>query len=452
MKIALMDDLTIYVKKDKHYSIEIDENKVLAESIHDLEELKEPDPYFFNLKSVEHENGKYTLNYIVEEEFKPLISAKKYNEVMRLSLLDRLLEINPLQNFEQPVFIHPQNIFFQDLRTLKFLYRSNKWLPYDETQPLEQYKLLILSMLSQHSYEHFKLKKQELLQKEKNDFFYYINQARDVKELKALVSKEFYRSETKHFEDLEKNKKKKKNNITIKIVAGTLGTILLVTLVFGLVKMQTSEVEQVYQQKIEKQNDDLAVYKALSKDDINEAVTLLKKNGNDSSEIAQIYFDNGEYNKAIKEDKGFIKKVIQKLYDDGKEEDVLSLESSSQYVETEKKIIQYDYSYLLGQKALLSDKDQLIRLGYAFVKHGDLDDAREVYTRQKDEGLDLAIKIKEQEDKLNEAKKQLDQLKKKKDKDKDKKVKEQEKDIDNKTKELDKLKEEQKNLEKKGSE
>ena len=159
MKILLIDDLTAY-SKGNEYVIHINDNKVLAENINELEGLKKDNKYCFPLTSVEHEGQKYILKYSTEEGYKPIIRAKNYSKVLRLSLLERILDINPLEKFEDKVLLHPQNIFFKDLKTIKFMYRSNKLIPYSHNYTeLEQYKLISMSMLSEFSFEKFKINK-----------------------------------------------------------------------------------------------------------------------------------------------------------------------------------------------------------------------------------------------------------------------------------------------------
>jgi len=51
---------------------------VLAERIEDLKDLQEDSPYFFTLRDIKKENDRFILDYLMEEEYKPLIKAKEY--------------------------------------------------------------------------------------------------------------------------------------------------------------------------------------------------------------------------------------------------------------------------------------------------------------------------------------------------------------------------------------
>lgn len=436
----MIDDITLYINKNKHYTAEIDKNKALADGINNLEDLKEHKEGFFELKSIEEKDGKYLLNYIIEDEYRPLIEAKKYSPVMRLALLETVLKVDPLLKLNELVPLHPQNIFFKDLRTVKFMYRSNRWLPYEEKLlPLEQYKILALSILSKYSYEQFKIKKQELLAKEKSDFYYNINNTRNLEELQRCISKELYKVETEHFFGLVESQKKKKRGFWQKAFFIT-GSVIVVLLLFaGVTKYQMNKVAREYEGKLDRQEKVTQFYQALSNNNTGKAVKLLKENGAKKSQIAELYFKHGQYNKAIDTDPSYVKKVINHLYKKNKKDEILSLapRNKSDYLDTEKKIIQYDYSFLTQNTPLIDDKDQLRRIGLAFVEHNSLLDARNVEQRTKDKVLNKAIKQKDLENSITKAKNNLKELKKGKDKEK---IKAQEKELDALNKQLDEIK------------
>ena len=189
MKITLMEDATLYINKNTQYKVELGNNIVLFENDSELEDLKKKSKYFFTLKKVTHENEKCILNYEIEEGYQSFFKAKKYSKVIRLSLLERVLELDPLSNLNEKVLLHPQNIYFKDLKTIKFLYRSNRFLPsVKNLAVIDQYKLLVLSILSKYSYEQFKIKKIELLEKEKNDFLNKIENANTITEIHELIN------------------------------------------------------------------------------------------------------------------------------------------------------------------------------------------------------------------------------------------------------------------------
>ncbi|MDQ7861003.1 hypothetical protein RCO48_08195 [Peribacillus frigoritolerans] len=76
-------------------------------------------------------------------------------------------------------------------------------------EKLEQYKILTLSMFSRFSYEKYKREKENLLKKEKDEFFFRIENAGSVEDLKELIASKLQVEETLHFFRIRSGKTKK---------------------------------------------------------------------------------------------------------------------------------------------------------------------------------------------------------------------------------------------------
>ncbi|MFE4353668.1 type VII secretion protein EssB/YukC [Peribacillus butanolivorans] len=446
MKIQLFELGTLFILKNRHYRLEIATNKVLAERVEDLTELQEEHPYFFTLKDIKKENDRLILGYVIEEGYQPLQIAKSYSTVLRLALLNQLLEVDPLHNFNGKVLIHPRNIFFKDMKKLKFLYRSNQWLPFEgHIEKLEQYKILTLSMFSRFSYEKYKREKENLLKKEKDEFFFRIENAGSVEDLKELIASKLQEEETLHFFGLEaeKQKIKKQKKILTGISIGISAAVF--TLALFLQQIAVKEAETVYATELEKAEQKSTFYKLVSEDKYDDALSLLKKTGGSKKEFANLYFEKGEYQKAIEADDNLIKPSVEALYKANKKEEILGLEAESDYLDIEKKIVSYDYSVLLSMQAFTKDKDQQLRIGQAFAEHGDLTDANDLNKRLKNKELTVTIRKKELQNQVTHLEEQIKNLKKKKG-GKSKDIKEQ---LDPKNKELTTYKTELDKLDKK---
>ncbi|MEJ9232744.1 hypothetical protein LAV79_25555 [Peribacillus butanolivorans] len=446
MKIQLFELGTLFILKNWHYRLEIATNQVLAERVEDLAELQEEHPYFFTLKDIKKENDRLILGYVLDEGYQPLQIAKSYSTVLRLALLNQLLELDPLHNFNEKVLIHPRNIFFKDMKKLKFLYRSNQWLPFEgHIEKLEQYKILTLSMFSRFSYEKYKREKENLLKKEKDEFLFRIENAGSVENLKELIASKLQEEETLHFFGLEaeKQKIKKQKRILTGISIGISAAVF--TLALFLQQIAVKEAETVYATELEKAEQKSTFYKLVSEDKYDDALSLLKKTGGSKKEFANLYFEKGEYQKAIEADDNLIKPSVEALYKANKKEEILGLEAESDYLDIEKKIVSYDYSVLLSMQAFTKDKDQQLRIGQAFAEHGDLTDANDLNKRLKNKELKVTIRKKELQNQVAHLEQQIKNLKKKKDV-KSKDIKEQ---LDPKNKELTTYKTELDKLDKK---
>ncbi|MBV4438437.1 hypothetical protein [Clostridium tyrobutyricum] len=404
MKILLIDDLTVYTKKNE-YTVHIADNKVLAENISELEVLKKENEYCFPLVSVEHEGQKYILKYSIEEGYKPITRAKIYSNVLRLSILERILAINPLEAFEDKVILHPQNIFFKDLKSIKFMYRSNKLIPYIHNYTdLEQYKLLVMSMISQYSLEKFKINKNSLLNKIKDNFLFKVDKAQSIEELHSIVNEKLNTDETQHFKDIETTKKLNTQKKTMtRILTGAVILIILIV-VIGVSKVSNNKVKDVYSNKIEMADNKANAYKYLSLGEYQRGTNLLKKSGYTKSQISDVYLEFEQYDSAIKADPNSTSEVIKRMYETGNQKKILDLKTNNSYINTEKQIVSYNYNYLLAGKQLISDNDQLERLALAFIAHGNIVDAEDVNSKLHSEDITTAINEKNATNKINSLK------------------------------------------------
>ena len=392
VKITLMEDATLYINKNNQAKLELGNNLILFESDLELEELKRESKYFFTLNKVAHENTKCVLTYDLDEGFQSFFEAKGYSEVIRLSLLVKVLELDPLSNFNEKVLLHPRNIYFKDLKTIKFLYRSNRFLPnVKNISELAQYKLLIYSMLSKYSYEQCRIKKTKLLEQENNHFLNIIESTHTIPELNELIKEKLFQDETTFFRNIEEVKKKNKVNKmqSIFIACGLICTILVITIITSIVQIKN------YRTVADKQIIDAKAsghaYELLAKGETAQGIEKLKETNPSVTELAEAYFISKQYDNAINIDGDYAKIIVSKLYDNKEETKILGLKTDNKYIEVEKHILGYDRNFLIIDKEFIQDKEQLVRVGYAFLKNHDLAIAKEINIKLNNAPLKQAI-------------------------------------------------------------
>jgi len=391
-----MEDATLYIKANNQCKIELGNNIVLFENDFELEELKKESPYFFALKDVAHENKKCVLNYEIVEGYESFFKAKQYSEVIRLSILEKVLEIDPLNNFTEKILLHPRNIYFKNFKTIKFLYRSNQFLPsVKNLAEIDQYKLLILSMLSKYSYEKFKIKKIELLEKENDNFLNVIENANTVSELHELIREKLFKDETNFFRNLEENNKKNKitkiqSNL---IVGGVIIVIVSIAIIINIVQIKNYRI--VAAEQIKSANNSQEAYECLAKGEADIGIKKLKETNPSNIELAEAYFISNQYDNAINTNKDYAKKVVSKLYEDKEEKKILDLKTKDRYIEVEKEILSFDRNALLLDKEIVQDKEQLLRIANVFLKNNDIANAKGINTKLNNESLKNEIQISE---------------------------------------------------------
>ena len=337
-----MEEATLYINKNNQAKIELGNNLVTFESDSELEDLKIESQDFFTLKQVIHENKKCILSYEIEEGYQSFFEAKGYSKVIRLSLLDRVLELDPLSNYPERVLLHPRNIYFKDFKTIKFLYRSNQFLPSIKgTSIIDQYKLLIMSMLSKYSYEQLRIKKIELLEKENNNFLNIIENAATMPVLKELIREKLFQDETNFFKNLEEDKLKNRvSKMQLRFIAcGVIGTIIAIAVSVSLIQIRNYRV--VADQQIKKATTIGQAYEFLAKGETDKGIVTLKQTNPSDQKLAEAYFIVKQYDNAINTDHNYANIVVSKLYNAKEESKVLELKTENKYIQVEKHILSY---------------------------------------------------------------------------------------------------------------
>jgi len=384
--------LGLYINKKNQAKVELGNNIVLFEDDSELDGLKRKSPDFFALKEVTHENKKCVLNYEIEEGYQSFFEAKSYSNVIRLSLLERVLDLDPLSNYHEKVLLHPRNIYFKDLKTIKFLYRSNQFLPsVKNSAVIDQYKLLIFSMLSHYSYEQFSIKKIELLEKEKNNFLDIIENAATIPELKESIRGKLFQDETNYFKNLEDDKLKNKvKKVRSRFMAcGLMGSILAIVVMASM--LQIRHYGLVADQQLKKSATIGQAYELLANGETDKGLATLKGTNPSDQKLAEAYNISKQYDNAINTDSDYAKIVVSKLYGTKEESKLLGLKTENPYIKVEKHILSYDRNSLLVDKEFVQDQGQLARVGYAFLKNNDIATAKGINIKLNNEPLKQAI-------------------------------------------------------------
>lgn len=387
MKISLIEGTTVYDEKE-FYHIDIPIKYITSDNEKDYEELKEESDYYFKLLDINIDSKKLRLKYQREDGYKTLLSAKSFNNIFILSLIAKVLEINPLNSKDFKVLLHPNNIYYSDMNTVKFLYRANKHLIFGKTMnSMEQYKLLILSMMSPYSYEQYKKKKFELLTKQEDEFLNSVERTNSVNELHALIKKELYKRETEYFSTLEEKKLKykkmsnKRLRTTLYSIPGIVIVCILVSSVMmaGYKKKLNNESERILNQKN-------AYETYLKSGDITKANSYMSLYKPTEEEVKDWYLYTKQYENLLDLDNSYASKVVSLLYKSNNQKELLTYEiSNCDYIEVEQAILDYDVNKLFNYSPY--DDEQAFRIVKAFLDLERLENAENVKERIKDTKL-----------------------------------------------------------------
>lgn len=383
--------------------------------------LTKPDPLFFEVKDLKKEGDYFHIIYNTNEEYNSFLSAKNESKALKLALMDYVLKVNPLKN--NITVMHPANLFFKNIEDIKIGFRGHEYLPKPNINDLEQYKLLVMSMISTFTFDKYYRNKYEVLSKEKDDFFHRVNNAETYEKLCEIVRQELNQVQTEHLLNEEKRKKDFRKKYIRNLVIGLVAIAVVMSLIS--IMIVASKNKQLNDQiaKAHKQEERNKVYENLYNGHVDKAVKQMKKNNTfDKKDVEDTLKKEGKYESLISLDKKNINWVIEELYKEGKQNKIRELAynfSNNDTLELEKQIIDKDgAAFSAGTTGHYKEQD--IRLAKASAKEGYIQTAEDINKKYHDK--DVAKEIKDA--KLKELKDEKDKTK-----DKDKK-KEIQKDIE----------------------
>lgn len=401
MKISLMEDITLYKKEDV-CKIEIKKDKVAATSTNDI--LIKYNPLDFQVLDLKEEDNKYIFNYKIEDGYKCIADYKNYNKTLALGIINTILN-KTLDDTTSTykVLLHPNNIYFKNINDVKFIYRGNDLLPSLSTTLLEQFKLLILSLMSKHTYEQLKdkIRRKKLLEREKNDFLSYIENSTSFENIRDLVVEELVKRQTELIFNKHKDENtfKKKSRFKNYVLLITVSVVAVSSFLFVII--DNTKIKTEYNKKINNTEDVNAAYYTILTNNVEEGTEELEATTIDKKKLANIYFSTKQYSKLIAMDESYAPKVVKKMYDDWEEYDILDLDDSVEYIKIEQYIINYDKDELQFYAGMVSDEDQLLRMAMAHLENEDIIDAETI--QRKINNDDLKKEINDTKEKMKAA-------------------------------------------------
>lgn len=408
----------------KHNQLEYIINADLC-YIHDIDEIRyaltKPDELYFDVKDLKKEGQYFHIIYNAEDDYSTFLSAKKENKALRLSLMDYVLKINPLK--DNITVMHPANLFYKNIEDIKIGFRGHEYLPKPKINDLEQYKLLIMSTLSQYTFDKYYRNKFEVLRKEKDEFFHRVNNAETFEKLQEIVKKELNQVQTEYLLSEEKRNREVKKKYFKRFLIGIVAVAVLISIIaFAIVSSKNSELDSKIAQA-EHEEERSKVYENLYKGNINKAVEGMKRSDDfDKSDIVETLKKEKKYSELVSFNEKYTPYVIEELYKEGKQNKIREMAynfKNNDVLDLEKQIIDKEgTAFSVGSTG--EYKEQNKRLALASAEEGYVETAEDINKSLKDEEIT---------EEVNKAK--IKQLKEDKDstKDKDEK-KEIQKDIE----------------------
>lgn len=236
--------------------------------------------------------------------------------------------------------------------------------------------------------------KEKSLKKENDDFLFSINAATTYVELKKIVDDELIKRQTEHYNSLQQTKVSNKKSKNRKMLMGAFAIAMLITMFFAGINQRERAVTKHYEEVIRSLELDNQIIKAISSNDTESAIELMKENGNDELAIAEMLMNAGRFNEAIQIaefDERIEEKVVARLHEINQRDTILTLESETEFMEIEKMIVEYDLNVLPVQVTFVTNENTLQRMAQTFIRNYNVEQAMRVQERMQFLELDYSM-------------------------------------------------------------
>lgn len=371
--ISKHNQLEYLINKDLCYFNDVEE--VRREMLNENEQQ-----HYFILKDIKEADNYYTFEYTVEDGYSNLRSIKNESRTLKLSLLDYILKINPLQH--NYTVLDPSNIFYKNIEDVKIGFRGHEWLPKEEISDLEQYKLLILGVISKYTYAKYKTNKYNLLSKEKDTFLHTVNNAESFSQLKAIVNTELNEVETKHLLNEEHRNRTNKRIRNVSIIGSILiiATLAIIAVFLMRTQMETNLQNQFAQAEELKQTN--TIYKDLYNGDIEQATNKMADSDDFNEEdIINVYKEHGMYEELIELDNQETPYIIEELRNNDNTDTIRQYAFNYEdnlVLQNELAIIDEDMTYLMGANIDTMYEEQMERVAELALNNNNTSLAEEI--------------------------------------------------------------------------
>jgi len=370
------------------------------------------DEVFLNKQKINEDEENYTIIY--EKTFhslKPLIQIKNEEYPVKVSILQEILKQDILNQYKHEdvyIALNPATIFYYPMRTVKYTYAGNQFMPRTNHTFLERYKACSVSILSNIPYEKC-LNTPDEVKKEGNDLIKEIYEKKSVQELYDLISESnnfiTYNYISKRSEEKKKSKKQ------LYYTASILGLVAIAgIIVTQLISVNDqTQMAQAYETELAQKDTNIEANNAFQNGNYEEAIALYEETDVEASTVADKLIEAGQYQQAINLDNSKLETVIQTLYESNNQSQITELnadnlnEEASTKLDAEKAIVEGDNNGMTNALNFLNDENTAVRLAKKFAENNSVGDVQQIQQKYPDnETISQITSIVEEKQTLND--------------------------------------------------
>lgn len=375
--------------------------------------LEEKNKYL-ELESTDISDKEVVLKYSIPQNYQSLRKIKKEDYLVKLLVAQRILKDDVLNDEKYKyVSLNPNTLFYQNINKIQYSYRANEVMPYTTNESkLKRYKAIVLYILTNYSYEKAINSFEPLLNSKPTDLIKAIIHAENINELKLLLDVSVEKNQHKKIKNEAKRKKRKLRNA----LAITLFTLLSVVLLSMFLNKHAIEENRKMAKEHEKALNDQKVEYQIKNETLQKnhekVADLMEENNYPLEKRLDHYKKHNMYQRILDNKPSEIEYVISDMYENNKKKEILDLKLKSKKkndkyankLKQEKNIVVGELDSVMNELAFVEDKNTARRLGLAYLKENEIEQARAISLKFNDKLLKLKIEKIENEEELEKLK------------------------------------------------
>src|SRR5699024_8166569 len=353
-------------EENNEIRIDIENDQFSYTDVSNIEyHIEKPDERLLPLRNIREGNEYVTLIYQKSDRLRNGIQLKEEEYPIKVSIAEKILEEDILGQYAQDdiyISINPSTIYYYPMKTVRYTYTGNQFMPRETYTNLERYKACVVSILSGIAYEKC-LNSPDEVKQEANELVAEIYNQKSVNDLLSLIqsSEDYitYNYIAKHEENYNQKSKWYKIGLGALAVAGIVGVL------FVQLNANGNQIEQAeaYEQQLNNKDLQIEGNEAVNQGDYEQGIQTLLEAGINPQEIASKLIEVEQYQLAINTDESALEQAIQHIYENENQQIILELndddlsEQASSKLGNEKAIIERDNNTMQNVLNFLNDEN-----------------------------------------------------------------------------------------------
>ncbi|MGA3369928.1 type VII secretion protein EssB/YukC [Lactiplantibacillus pentosus] len=419
--------------------LELNHNQFRYDQLSELNELKQADANFLQLVNVVEQGQKVVLTYTLPDKVRSLKDLPQENKAIRSAIAKEIMAQKVVNDSQYHIALNPANLWYYPMQHVWYAYRANELMPYDDKHSnLAKYKALMLFCLTGTPYERLLNNPQEALAKHPDEFLQQVVKAPSLIELKEVVNGIEDFASYQAWQEVAQQQKQAKKRLWISLAGIAIVAVIAVGLVHKNDERKYQALADQNRVQVTRLRYSGQIQTALNDKKWSEAQQAMKKSGYSAAQQAHTFLKRGQYQQALNVDPSQLNNVVNAAYANQDSSQVVDWQlpanatsKQKDQLKLEKAIVNYDTNTLNNQLSFITNGDELLRMGQAYLDHNDTQDAQTVQTKlagvntAKAKYLKALLRLNSAKGEVSDAQKELDKTNKingKKNKDKAKKV------------------------------